>query len=118
MPSGPRHSAGVKHQHAGQPHTSVGPQDWVEVVCGPSSGTLSHVQLCAKGARAVDAVDVRVVRGRGFVHVHEPAVAGNLGFLRLQLRLEDELVGSLLLVGADDVDVLVVAHGVNLPCGA
>ena len=85
------------------------------MVCGPSSGTLSHVRLCVKGARAVD---VRVVRGRGFVHVHEPTVAGNLGFLRLQLRLEDELVGSLLLVGADDVDDLVVAHGVNLPCGA
>ena len=55
-----------------------------------------------KALGAVDAVHVRVVWGRGFVHVHEPAVAGNLGFLRLQLRLEDELVGSLLLVGADD----------------
>ena len=37
-----------------------------------------------KALGAVDAVDVRVVRGRGFVHVHEPTVAGNLGFLRLE----------------------------------
>ena len=88
------------------------------MVCGPSSGTLSHVRLCAKGARAVDAVDVRVVRGRGFVHVHEPTVAGNLGFLRLQLRLEDELVWSLLLVGVDGVGGRVVARDANLPRGA
>ena len=118
MPSGPRHSAGVKHQHAGQPHTSVGPQDWVEVVCGPSSGTLSHVRLCAKGARHCGCCGCACRAGLGFCACAWTCGAGDLGFLQLQLRLEDEPVGSLLLVCADDVGDLAVAHGANLPGGA
>ena len=99
-------------------YASVGLQDWVKVVCGLSSGTLSHVRLCARGARCCGCCGCACRAGLGFCACAWTCGAGDLGFLQLQLRLEDEPVGSLLLVGADGVDDLVVVHGASLPCGA
>ena len=59
-------------------YASVGLQDWVKVVCGLSSGTLSHVRLCARGARCCGCCGCACRAGLGFNacawHVHGPAV--------------------------------------------